>query len=628
MGCRVGLSFSHLRREGTITTWSRTGLTDVAHNHFVRLAFSHCCCQETMASAIDEDRPWIRGVNLGGWLLLERFIVPYMFATTTCHLRGDHCCYPGMLSANSTCELCDIDACPPARSIQEASQSLDYPLDEYALADAFLTANRNGGVYRNPHGIAIAETWLNQHFENFLNKKDLERLVDFGITHVRVPLPHWILGNVLDDEPWIVGNRYAAFQRMCKWARELNLQVWPDIHTAPGSQNGFDNSGQSLRQVSCHGWLNQPENVQRSLDVIRQITSRIVEDGLNDVVTGIGLLNEPFKDCEHYLYRSFLDDGLSIVRATMGEETAVYVGDMFLADEFNDGSWWLDPEKYKNTYLDSHYYHVFAENERELSPRQHIAHTCQKEWTDATSCCYQDTTRPWYSPWKGTNTAKSQGVQRLFGEWSVAYDILPTSQLNDVMEGIAATGMAPDFDRELTAEQMDFMKRYAEAQMVVYESIDTGTSVGWFYWTIKMEGGAFAEWDFLRGIDEGWIPELPGPTQPSEQAYGTCYDIIFKTSDDPKITSNVLPDPSDLPPGVWYGDDIDDDVVVSHGTTLLDNDGIHHAQRYPSEPSDHVFRWLIVFGGAALVVAMVRRHVRYLFDGRKTAGYTTITATP
>jgi hypothetical protein len=28
---------------------------------------------------------------------------------------------------------------------------------------------------------------------------------------------------------------------------------------------------------------------------------------------------------------------------------------------------------------------------------------------------------------------------------------------------------------------------------------------GWFYWSLKMEGGAFIEWDFLRGVREGWF---------------------------------------------------------------------------------------------------------------------------
>ena len=30
---------------------------------------------------------------------------------------------------------------------------------------------------------------------------------------------------------------------MVGWCKEEGIQVWPDLHTAPGSQNGFDNSG-------------------------------------------------------------------------------------------------------------------------------------------------------------------------------------------------------------------------------------------------------------------------------------------------------------------------------------------------------------------------------------------------
>jgi glucan 1,3-beta-glucosidase len=218
----------------------------------------------------------------------------------------------------------------------------------------------------------------------------------------------------------------------------------------------------------------------------------------------------------------------------------------------------------------------------------------------------------------------------LFGEWSVAYDILPSSQLNIVMDGIAKHGMAPMFDRTITPSQMNFMKRYAEAQMVVYESVEddgTSSSIGWFYWNIKMEGGAFAEWDFLRGIKEGWIPELPGPTQNSEQAYGTCYDIIFKTFNDADITSNELPDPNHLPRGDWAGDDIDDDVVLTDGASLLKNDGIHHMQRYgpDEEPTVHVaLRWILVCLGAALLVFVVRRRLHRVSSAKTTAGYSTI----
>ena len=148
------------------------------------------------------------------------------------------------------------------------------------------------------------------HFDNFLQKDDLIKIKDAGITHVRVPIPHWILGNKQNpDEPWIVGNRWKYFQRMVNWCRELNLKVWVNIHTAPGSQNGFDNSGIQLSTKTCYGWDHNPNNVQLSLDVIDSVTYQIYRDNMTDVVTGFGLLNEPFGDCDEDLYKGFIEKG-------------------------------------------------------------------------------------------------------------------------------------------------------------------------------------------------------------------------------------------------------------------------------------------------------------------------------
>lgn len=176
----------------------------------------------------NNNKKWIRGVNLGGWLLLERYIVPYQFSITDCHLRGDFCWFHGALSAppsdSPEYKLCDPQQCQPALSTNVFGAQ-DYPIDEWHLSTAF----------DKPE---IAIRWLKYHFENFLKKEDLIKLKDAGITHVRVPLPHWILGDIRDDEPWIAGDRWKYFKRMCGWAREIGLEVWPNIHTAPGSQNG------------------------------------------------------------------------------------------------------------------------------------------------------------------------------------------------------------------------------------------------------------------------------------------------------------------------------------------------------------------------------------------------------
>jgi len=158
------------------------------------------------------------------------------------------------------------------------------------------------------------------------------------------------------------------------------------------------------------------------------------------------------------------------------------------------------------------------------------------------------------------------------GEWSAAYDVLPFAMLNKIMDEIADTGVAPYMHRIMSQGRKDFLRNFVEAQMVAYEAADVGTSGAWFYWTLKMEGGAFAEWDFLRGVREGWIPHIPAPNVTSESVHGTCYDIIFRTNDTMSIIDQY-PDPKALSANNWQGVAIDDDVVVSHGDSLLHGGG-------------------------------------------------------
>ena len=179
------------------------------------------------------------------------------------------------------------------------------------------------------------------------------------------------------------------------------------------------------------------------------------------------------------------------------------------------------------------------------------------------------------------------------GEWSASFDTLVCTKLDDVMDSYAETGRFLEFDRKIPEKRMRFLRNFVEAQMVVYES---GPSSGWFYWNYKMEGGgervirrtsllsvsnssasssgllakAFAEWDYLRGIREGWIPVLP-PSQPALDAFGTCESIIFRTNDDISIV-HEFPDPETVAPD-WQAVTADDDVVVTHGDSLTRGPG-------------------------------------------------------
>jgi glucan 1,3-beta-glucosidase len=540
-------------------------------------------------------RPWVRGVNVGGWLVMERYITPYQFAITDCHLKGDFCWYPGQLTApdkdSPEYKLCDLYQCQPVRPVNVFG-TRDFPMDEWTLAEAF-------------EDKSIAADWLEYHLDNFVSLEDLQKVKAAGATHIRVPIPHFMLGDVVEGEPWVVGARWKYFVRLCHWARETGLQVWPDIHTAPGSQNGFDNSGRSLTGITCKGWSDNATHVERSLQAIRDITQQAVKDQIDDVLTGFGLLNEPFKDCDRAVVEKFMEDGLKVVHDTLGKDTSVYVSDLFLAKTFNDGEWWLDPVQYNNTYLDSHYYQVFAEQPRALSPKQHVAYVCQNEYRDVTSCCYEHQTglaslfhfRPKISPTR--NTSPSQGVKRMVGEWSAAYDTLPVAMLNTIMDSIAETGVAPHLHRHMSSDRKDFLSHFVQAQMVAYEAVDAGVSGAWFYWTLKMEGGAFAEWDFLRGVSEGWIPQIPALEVSSQSIHGTCYDILLDTDDSMSIVDE-FPDPTTLDPNNWQGVAIDDDVVVSHGDSLLHGGGRQNGQNH-HHPFAHWFLFVTVAATLAIV---------------------------
>lgn len=522
---------------------------------------------------------WIRGVNLGGWLVLERYIAPYQFAITDCHLAGDLCWYPGAISAPDTSDPaykeCDLSECTPYRP-EGIYGKPDYPLDEWHLAAAF-------------NDTTVGEQWLNYHFENFIKKEDLIRVKGAGITHLRVPLPHWILGDIQDDEPWIAGDRWKYFLRVCGWARELGLEVWPNIHTAPGSQNGFDNSGLQRANYTCDGWNNHPENVQRSLNAVDQITSQLVSDGVTDVVTGFGILNEPFGDCDPNVYKNFMDEALSIVRENMGPDTGIYVADMFSSTIFNDGEWWLDDEKYSNTYLDSHFYQVFSKAERDFDTKQHIHHVCYPDdpQNAIESCCFEDVPK---------NTTPSSGVQRISTEWSAAFDLMPGTLIAQVMDAIANTGVAPGMHRSLAPSRQLFMRDFVQAQIVAYEAADVGVSQGWFFWTIKTEGGAFAEWDFTRGLIEAWIPNIVDRHIPSSAVYGSCDDIYKRTENRTDVRSD--------------GYALFEQAKEAAGSTDIENSTL------PEPNNASPFNWKLNLSALALIVLAV-----YGYKKRKKQEY-------
>mmetsp|Transcript_32267 Transcript_32267/g.74124 ORF Transcript_32267/g.74124 Transcript_32267/m.74124 type:complete len:633 (-) Transcript_32267:523-2421(-) len=509
---------------------------------------------------------WIRGVNLNGWLVLKRYITPYLFAVTTCDIAGNFCLYPGQPSVplmnGTTLALppCDYAKCPPVMKpgIDPATgeEVQDFPQDEFTLMGTFKD-NSNA-----------AREYMTLHYDSFVTREDIAVLKESGVTHLRVPFGHWLVGDVADfvnatekDKvsimvgPWVPYLGWFYLLRLIGWCRAEGLQVWMEMDQVPG----WDRPG-----TDCGTWSSVKDNVVLTMAVAEKFIGLMQRDGLDDVITGMTLLPNdlggatPTEYCDIGIVEAYYNDSLALIRDLAGPEFTVTVGPAGIDPVvWNQDHIWQN-RTYVNTFMESDYTQVYAPELRELSPRQHIAYACQLAMKNYTECCWADYIN-------GTGPAiPALGISRLVGKWSAAYDTDVDAKTFQIMQAIAANGSNPEYDRELSQAQEDFLQPYVKAQMVAYELAATGISKGWFFETMKTEGGSFLEWDYIRGFENGWIPHLPDPAASSESVFGTCQSLLFETDDSMDI---VNPFPATLEPGE-QNVIIDDDVVLSHGESL------------------------------------------------------------
>lgn len=126
----------------------------------------------------------LRGVNLGGWLVIERWITPSIF-----------------------------------RGIQG--------VDEHSLCHEL--------------GLEEAKKRLETHRQTFITEEHIQQISELGLNAVRVPLGYWLF----DDTDGFVGGAYRYIDALFGWAAKYNIEVLLCLHGAPGSQNGWDHSGRS-----------------------------------------------------------------------------------------------------------------------------------------------------------------------------------------------------------------------------------------------------------------------------------------------------------------------------------------------------------------------------------------------
>lgn len=125
--------------------------------------------------------------------------------------------------------------------------------------------------------------WLSQygeadreHFETFIEAEDIDRIADWGMDHVRLPIDY----PVIAAEDGFDERGFEYIDQCLEWCRSRDLNVIFDLHQAPGYS--FDDPDGSL--------LFEDEDLQdRFVDIWREFAERYESAG-DDVV--FELLNE------------------------------------------------------------------------------------------------------------------------------------------------------------------------------------------------------------------------------------------------------------------------------------------------------------------------------------------------
>lgn len=331
----------------------------------------------------------IRGVNIGNWLVLEKWMKPALFEGLEAHDETAFCKELG-----------------------------DNALDR-----------------------------LKPHRDTYITFEDFKWIADAGINSVRIPIPHWIFGDV---KPYYGCIEYL--DSAMEWAKKTGLKVLIDLHTAPGCQNGFDNGG----ILGVCEWHTKKEYVDRTVEVI----GRIAERYKNDIALwGIQLLNEPRWDVPMDILRDYYLRGYDICRAHVDENVAIVFHDGFWLKEWKD---FMRGPEYRNVVLDTHFYQCFTDEDNNLDMSGHLMKAIEQRGAEIKEM--------------------SEYFPIIIGEWSL--------------------GISPNYAlRGMNNIQLDAASRaYAAAQLLSYEN-----AFGWYFWSYKLENDEMHTWNFRKCVEHGWF---------------------------------------------------------------------------------------------------------------------------
>ena len=128
----------------------------------------------------------IRGVNLGGWLISE----PWMMGTEWSKMGCQNQC------------------------------------SEFDCVNAL--------------GQSLADQRFNDHYRDWITPDDIQRIHDAGLNTIRIPIGYWSFRDIVDSSEHFPNMNLQYLDAVIAKAQSLGMFVVMDLHGAPGSQKALD----------------------------------------------------------------------------------------------------------------------------------------------------------------------------------------------------------------------------------------------------------------------------------------------------------------------------------------------------------------------------------------------------
>ncbi|KAG1738187.1 glycoside hydrolase family 5 protein [Suillus lakei] len=390
----------------------------------------------------------VYGVNIGGLFVLEPFITPALYQK-----------YAGAV-------------------------------DEWTLSTLMVADTASGGLQQ-----------LETHYNTFI---DIAEIAGAGLNWIRLPIPFWAIEK-WDFEPFLEKVCWPYILRVLQWARKYGIRVNLDLHTIPGSQNGYNHSGK-LGSINFLNGVMGLANAQRALDYIRIITEFISQPEWVDVVPVFSIINEALvstigTDQITTFYLLAHDMIRNITGYGEGHGPYIAIHDGFLGT----AAWANFLQGSDRIILDTHPYFAFDSQSTGPPIATGTGLSAGGVWP-------QQACNAW-GP--GINTSQTAFGVTIAGEFSDGY--------NDCGLYLTGVGNTASYGTSCSlfldsSQWNDTMK----AGLYEFTLASMDALQNWFFWTWKVGNSSTTNsvqsplWSYQLGLQQGWIPTDP------RTAVGTC----------------------------------------------------------------------------------------------------------